>query len=106
MTLAASGIIGQSSKTVLLFMAPQVLNFLYSIPQLFGLIPCPRHRLPVYLEDEDLVSVSYTAWLNPQTELSCFGKFVFCLIQWFRLAKVQKEGEKVLATTYKFVRIF
>merc|ERR1719198_884098 len=26
--------------------APQVLNFLYSLPQLFKLVPCPRHRLP------------------------------------------------------------
>uniref|UniRef100_A0A914GV71 UDP-N-acetylglucosamine--dolichyl-phosphate N-acetylglucosaminephosphotransferase n=1 Tax=Globodera rostochiensis TaxID=31243 RepID=A0A914GV71_GLORO len=25
---------------------PQVLNFLYSCPQLFHFIPCPRHRLP------------------------------------------------------------
>jgi UDP-N-acetylglucosamine--dolichyl-phosphate N-acetylglucosaminephosphotransferase len=27
---------------------PQILNFLYSVPQLFGFIPCPRHRLPKY----------------------------------------------------------
>lgn len=27
---------------------PQILNFLYSLPQLFGFVPCPRHRLPNY----------------------------------------------------------
>lgn len=27
---------------------PQVLNFLYSVPQLFGIVFCPRHRLPVF----------------------------------------------------------
>ena len=24
----------------------QVLNFAYSLPQLFKIVPCPRHRLP------------------------------------------------------------
>jgi UDP-N-acetylglucosamine--dolichyl-phosphate N-acetylglucosaminephosphotransferase len=26
----------------------QVFNFVYSIPQLFGLVHCPRHRLPTF----------------------------------------------------------
>jgi UDP-N-acetylglucosamine--dolichyl-phosphate N-acetylglucosaminephosphotransferase len=26
----------------------QVFNFLYSVPQLFGMVFCPRHRLPVF----------------------------------------------------------
>ena len=46
MTFAVVGILGHFSKTMMLFFIPQVLNFLYSIPQLFGLVPCPRHRLP------------------------------------------------------------
>jgi UDP-N-acetylglucosamine--dolichyl-phosphate N-acetylglucosaminephosphotransferase len=27
---------------------PQILNFIYSVPQLFGFIACPKHRLPRY----------------------------------------------------------
>ena len=46
MTFAVVAISGHFSKTMLLFFIPQVLNFLYSVPQLFRLIPCPRHRLP------------------------------------------------------------
>ncbi|WOL16859.1 hypothetical protein Cni_G25647 [Canna indica] len=46
MTLAVVGILGHFSETLLLFFLPQVLNFLYSCPQLFKIIPCPRHRLP------------------------------------------------------------
>jgi UDP-N-acetylglucosamine--dolichyl-phosphate N-acetylglucosaminephosphotransferase len=62
------GIHGHFSKTLLLFFVPQVrggaacalrvsdpsghvaqiINFLYSIPQLIGIVPCPRHRLPKY----------------------------------------------------------
>jgi UDP-N-acetylglucosamine--dolichyl-phosphate N-acetylglucosaminephosphotransferase len=48
MTFAVVGILGHFSKTLLLFFAPQVLNFLYSIPQLFKIVPCPRHRLPKF----------------------------------------------------------
>lgn len=46
MTFAVVGIVGHFSKTMLLFFIPQVLNFLFSVPQLFHMIDCPRHRLP------------------------------------------------------------
>ena len=46
MTFAVIGIHGHFSKTLLLLFIPQIFNFLYSIPQLAKIIPCPRHRLP------------------------------------------------------------
>ncbi|KAG2683557.1 hypothetical protein I3760_10G035800 [Carya illinoinensis] len=46
MTMAVVGILGHFSETLLIFFASQVLNFLLSLPQLSGLVPCPRHRLP------------------------------------------------------------
>ncbi|KAJ3328697.1 UDP-N-acetylglucosamine--dolichyl-phosphate N-acetylglucosaminephosphotransferase [Blyttiomyces sp. JEL0837] len=46
MTFAVVGILGRFTKTVILFMIPQVFNFLYSCPQLFGFVECPRHRMP------------------------------------------------------------
>ncbi|KAJ2516210.1 tunicamycin resistance protein [Coemansia sp. RSA 1939] len=46
MTFAVCGILGHFSKTLMLFFVPQILNFIYSAPQIFGLVPCPRHRLP------------------------------------------------------------
>lgn len=46
MTMAVIGILGHFSETLLIFFTPQVLNFLLSLPQLAGIIPCPRHRLP------------------------------------------------------------
>ncbi|XP_057770389.1 uncharacterized protein LOC130990182 [Salvia miltiorrhiza] len=48
MTMAVVGILGHFSETLLIFFAPQVLNFLLSLPQLAGIIPCPRHRLPKF----------------------------------------------------------
>jgi len=48
MAFAVVGILGHFSKTLLLFFLPQIINFLWSVPQLFGFVPCPRHRLPRY----------------------------------------------------------
>ena len=41
-------ILGHFSKTLLLLLLPQLFNFVYSLPQLFKVYPCPRHRLPDY----------------------------------------------------------
>ncbi|KAL9527783.1 UDP-N-acetylglucosamine--dolichyl-phosphate N-acetylglucosaminephosphotransferase [Sphaerulina musiva] len=46
MVFAVVGILGHFSKTLLLLFIPQVFNFVYSAPQLFKLVPCPRHRMP------------------------------------------------------------
>ena len=59
MTLAVVAILGHFSKTVILFFIPQTVNFLYSSPQLFRLVPCPRHRLPRYDPDGDVVGMSF-----------------------------------------------
>ncbi|KAJ9473869.1 UDP-N-acetylglucosamine--dolichyl-phosphate N-acetylglucosaminephosphotransferase [Pseudozyma hubeiensis] len=48
MVFSTVGILGHFSKTVLLFFVPQIFNFLLSCPQLFGLVPNPRHRVPRY----------------------------------------------------------
>ena len=48
MTFAVVGILGHFSKTMMLFFIPQLLNFALSIPQLIGIIHCPRHRLPKF----------------------------------------------------------
>ena len=89
--LAVSGILGHFSKTMLLFMLPQVVNFVYSVPQLFRLIPCPRHRMPVYVPAKDCVSVSYTDWVD--CDFIC--KPVIWLFETFSLAKVERKKGKI-----------
>ena len=49
MAFSVVGIQAHFSKTLLLFFLPQIFNFLLSCPQLFGLVPCPRHRVPRYV---------------------------------------------------------
>lgn len=48
MVFVVVGILGHFSKTMWLLLIPQIFNFIYSAPQLFNLIPCPRHRLPKF----------------------------------------------------------
>lgn len=55
MTFAMAAILGHYSETLLLLFLPQIVNFLYSTPQLFGLIPCPRHRLPRFDRETGLL---------------------------------------------------
>ncbi|KAB2604442.1 UDP-N-acetylglucosamine--dolichyl-phosphate N-acetylglucosaminephosphotransferase-like [Pyrus ussuriensis x Pyrus communis] len=56
MTMAVAGILGHFSETLLIFFAPQVLNFLLSVPQLAGIVPCPRHRLPRFDPETGLLT--------------------------------------------------
>ncbi|TXG54106.1 hypothetical protein EZV62_019362 [Acer yangbiense] len=56
MTMAVVGILGHFSETLLIFFAPQVLNFLLSVPQLFGFVKCPRHRLPRFDPETGLLT--------------------------------------------------
>jgi len=65
MVFAVVGILGHFSKTLLLFFIPQIFNFIYSTPQLFGIIPCPRHRLPKFNNDDGLMYPSHAKFEKP-----------------------------------------
>lgn len=62
MVFAVIGISGHFAKTLMLFFLPQIFNFIYSAPQLFGIIPCPRHRLPKFNETDGLMYNSFTEY--------------------------------------------
>ena len=65
MTFAVVGILGHFSKTLLLLFVPQIFNFCYSAPQLFRLVPCPRHRLPHFNENSGLMEPSRAEFEKP-----------------------------------------
>lgn len=58
MVFAVISILGHFTKTLLSLSAPQIFNFIYSIPQLFHLVPCPRHRMPRFDPETNLLSAS------------------------------------------------
>lgn len=65
MAFAVVGIHAHFTKTLLLFFIPQLVNFALSAPQLFGLVPCPRHRLPRFEADEGLLYPSTAILKGP-----------------------------------------
>ncbi|PLW19844.1 hypothetical protein PCANC_01234 [Puccinia coronata f. sp. avenae] len=65
MAFAVVGILGHFSKTLLLFFIPQILNFVYSTPQLFGVLPISRHRLPARDPETDTLSPSMVLLDSP-----------------------------------------
>lgn len=83
MLFAVVGILGHFSKTMLLFFIPQVLNFLYSVPQVFHLVPCPRHRLPRYDPKTDKMNVSCSRF--KAKDLHPLGRVFLLVCRFFRL---------------------
>ena len=78
MTFAVLGIHGHFSKTLLLLLLPQVLNFILSIPQVFKFVECPRHRLPRY---------------DPKTDTMHCSTFR-CRKEQFRWIKLEPDAEE------------
>ena len=95
MTLAVVAILGHFSKTLLLFFLPQIVNFLYSCPQLFHLVPCPRHRLPKFSKDTNTVSMSIAHF--PKSQLKPLGSLALSILQTFGLVHIttiREEGQE------------
>ncbi|KDR82702.1 hypothetical protein GALMADRAFT_238197 [Galerina marginata CBS 339.88] len=75
MAFAVVGIQAHFSKTLLLFFMPQIFNFLLSCPQLFGLVPCPRHRVPRFEPETNLLHPSRASeerFPKPPSRLTTF----------------------------------
>lgn len=96
MTFAVVGILGHFSKTLLLFFIPQIINFLYSVPQLFHFVPCPRHRMPKYNADTNLLESSKTQFRA--AELNVIGRLCVKLFQTFRLIEWTETPDGVITT--------
>ncbi|KAL1598622.1 tunicamycin resistance protein [Paraconiothyrium brasiliense] len=65
MVFAVDGILGHFSKTLILLLLPQGFNFIYSAPQLFHIVPCPRHRLPHFNARTGLLECSRVEFKKP-----------------------------------------
>lgn len=120
MTLAVVAIIGHFSKTLLLFLMPQVcftllfspfhfhemipplivvsfqvFNFLYSCPQLFHFVPCPRHRLPRLNKDTGKLEMSMSEY-EPD-KISGLGRLFVWILRTLGLLhyrEFEKDGTK------------
>ncbi|XP_049868212.1 UDP-N-acetylglucosamine--dolichyl-phosphate N-acetylglucosaminephosphotransferase [Pectinophora gossypiella] len=104
MTFAVVGILGHFSKTVLLFFIPQVINFLYSVPQLFHIIPCPRHRLPKHRAETDLLMASRTILVKK--EISSLQKFVLQVLSLLHLVDRTEDGDSITINNMTLINLF
>ncbi|RKP31297.1 hypothetical protein METBISCDRAFT_26670 [Metschnikowia bicuspidata] len=87
MVFAVVGILGHFSKTLLLFLVPQILNFVYSVPQLFNVLPCSRHRLPRYNAKDNLMYPSYGELLDEYR----LGSHLVGALAFFGLILVERD---------------
>ncbi|KAK7539763.1 N-acetylglucosaminephosphotransferase-like protein [Phyllosticta citribraziliensis] len=90
MVFAVVGILGHFSKTLLLLLVPQIANFVYSAPQLFHLVPCPRHRLPRFNRATGLLEPS-TAVFDERNPLRPVVGAVLKLLHRVRLVRVTTD---------------
>jgi len=96
MTFAVVGILAHMSKTLLLFFLPQILNFLLSVPQLFKIINCPRHRLPKFNKITKLRENSYTDKFKIK---NIYFEKILELLAFFKIIKIEKEAENLIKIT-------
>ena len=109
MVFAVVGLLGHFSKTLGLLLVPQFFNFLYSAPQVFGLVPCPRHRLPKFNARTGLLEPSVTTW-DPENGVQprSFVAPVLLLLARLRLLKVtlDKEGRFLETSNFTLLNLW
>jgi UDP-N-acetylglucosamine--dolichyl-phosphate N-acetylglucosaminephosphotransferase len=98
MVFAVVGILGHFSKTLGLLLVPQLFNFLYSCPQIFGLVPCPRHRLPKFNARSGLLEPSITPWSPDRQPHRLVGKALH-LLHRLRLLRVTTDEAGLFVET-------
>ncbi|KAK5660396.1 hypothetical protein OQA88_12939 [Cercophora sp. LCS_1] len=107
MVFATVAILGHFSKTLVLLLIPQGFNFVYSTPQLFGLVPCPRHRLPRFNARTGLLEPSVTEWTverQPKAPiawgLKTLGKLKLLMV------KTDEEGRFVETSNFTILNLW
>ncbi|KAI5181927.1 UDP-N-acetylglucosamine--dolichyl-phosphate N-acetylglucosaminephosphotransferase [Nematocida sp. AWRm80] len=99
-TLLCLGILGGCTKTIFLFLLPQLVNFGLSFIQIIGIIPCPRHRMPEtqILSDKILVCNSYTRIPNRTTRTRSIRRMIqkgiISVLESLRLIRIEYSKDK------------
>lgn len=101
MTFATIGILGHFSKTLLLFFIPQIFNFILSAPQLFHVIPCPRHRLP-RLQANGKLEASIVEFPRPPSKLQRLILNLAELLGLVRLVRLD-NGQIISSTNFTLI---
>ena len=109
MVFAIVSILGHFSKTLLLLLIPQIFNFVYSAPQLFHIVPCPRHRLPRFNARTGLLEPSVTQWQRPPHRIVSWAlEFLAKGIPGIPLVALEKnsKGEIIESSNLTILNLF
>ncbi|KAF8349304.1 N-acetylglucosaminephosphotransferase [Amanita rubescens] len=106
MAFAVVGIQAHFSKTLLLFFMPQIFNFLLSCPQLFGLVPCPRHRVPRFDPETNLLFPSKTMFLKAPSQLTVFVLRTFAALGLTELTTHSTNGTILESSNLTILNFF
>ena len=101
MVFAVVGILGHFSKTLLLLFIPQIFNFLYSAPQLFALVPCPRHRLPRFNARTGLLEPSVAVFTHEKPLRPIIGE-ILKLLHKIKLVRIRADDKGRVTETNNF----
>ena len=88
MTFAVAGILGHFGKTMILFFIPQAFNFVFSLPQLLKLVPCPRHRMPKFDPNTGML-VNSVATFKPG-DISAVGHLIVNILGSLKMISYRK----------------
>lgn len=94
MVFAQVGILGHFSKTLLLFFLPQIINFIYSMPQLFNIVPCPRHRLPKYNPKDNCMYPSFGELTSSGTRRTV-AEVILRSLEMVKLIKLKRNQSSI-----------
>lgn len=103
MTFAVVAILGRFNKTALLFFIPQVFNFLYSAPQLFKLVPCPRHRLPKFNSKTDRMECSLVVF--KYSEINVLGKLCLTIFRKLKLIQWKEKSDTIITNNFTLINL-
>ncbi|KAF2877576.1 UDP-GlcNAc-1-phosphate transferase [Massariosphaeria phaeospora] len=105
MVFAVDGILGHFSKTLILLLLPQGFNFIYSAPQLFHLVPCPRHRLPHFNARTGLLECSRVEFERPLAQPIAEG---LKLLHRLRLLDVEtnEKGQVLSSSNFTLINLW
>ncbi|KAI0132699.1 glycosyl transferase family 4-domain-containing protein [Xylariales sp. AK1849] len=107
MVFVVVSILGHFSKTLILLLIPQIFNFVYSAPQLFHLIPCPRHRLPHFNARTGLLEPSVTKWEDKQPRpLIASGLRLLAKLKLLRVTEDKETGRIVETSNFTILNLW
>nr|POE82468.1 udp-n-acetylglucosamine--dolichyl-phosphate n-acetylglucosaminephosphotransferase [Quercus suber] len=99
MVFAVVGILGHFSKTLLLLLIPQIFNFCYSAPQILGVVPCPRHRLPRFNVRTGLLEPSVATFTEDKPLMPIVGEVLKILDKMKLMRVITDEEGRVIETS-------